>query len=201
MLSCCLGPRWDQRSPESLPRKSVREYIDVRVEFAEEHCRGDWYLVPFYLDPVRRLSSARSSGLLHCVLQQPAPAANKHTQASRTSPHRVVTAPIRPTAPPTPPPAPPSAPSRAAEFPRPPWVPRGRWAPRARPFSRASCELIQCRHIKPRGVGSGSTEIWPLTGFWPGRMYIDGRRSLIPGYNGQKPLVKFSLPQATMVWI
>ena len=43
---------------------------------------------------------------------------------------------------------------------------------------------------------SGSTEIWPLTGFWPGRMYIDGRRSLIPGYNRPDAFVLFSLPAA-----
>ena len=159
----------------------------------ESYCgmkRSIW--CPFYLDgaghnprPYSQPSCLRKSA-------SPGPSALVSAQALPAAP-----TPPGPRAPPPPATraASPPAPSRAAEFPRPPWVPRGRWAPRARPFSRASCELIQCRHIKPRGVGSGSTEIWPLTGFWPGRMYMGHGRSYQRNYHGQKPLVKLSLVQ------
>ena len=154
--------------------------------------------MPFLHEGKRCLSEARSSGRATRWGQEPAPAANKHTQASRTSPHRAAAAPMRPTAPPPPPPAPPSAPSRAAEFPRPPWVPRGRWAPRARPFSRASCELIQCprrivraAHREGAQVNGEMGEVRAL-----GRIHVRTCPEDLPnGFNGPQRLF-LSLPIA-----
>jgi hypothetical protein len=109
---------------------------------------------------VRGLSSARSSALLRPATKAAATAANKHRQPC-PAPQAAPTPP-GPRAPPPPATrtASPPAPSRAAEFPRPPWVPRGRWAPRARPFARCAPLAPAPLYRGSMRGGQGNTETY-----------------------------------------
>ena len=95
-------------------------------------------------------------------------------------------------------PAPPAGPSGAAGSGQPLGTLRSPPRPRggANRAGERAPPLLQ--YNSQRG-GSGSTEIWPLTNFWPGSMYIVLRWSLIPSYNRQNAVVKFSLPPPPFV--
>ena len=52
--------------------------------------------------------------------------------------------------------------------------------------------LRRSRTYNSQRGGSGSTEIWPLTNFWSGSIDIGLRWSLIPSYNRQNALTRWS---------
>ena len=166
----------DRLCPELLQSKAVPRTYARRASWRDLRMEEEWYLRALFLEKRchNTVLYARCSPLIQ--VQAPAPGRVLRHRPRRSPPHPRRHHPIPPTAPPPPPPAPPSAPSRAAEFPRPPWVPRGRWAPRARPFSRASCELIQCPRRIVRaahregaqvngkmGAAASSDRPWPRT--------------------------------------
>ena len=92
-------------------------------------------------------------------------------------------------------PAPPAGPSGAAGSGQPLGTLRSPPRPRGG-ANRAGERAPRSRTYNSQRGGSGSTEIWPLTNFWPGSMYIGLRWSLIPSYNRQNALVFYGLAQA-----
>ena len=150
IVRACPSParsqRWMQRCP---PRGFWGLPIEARLIYEASGAsrvvlrHGGVYLVPFLYEGKLRLSIARSSGLLNCALQQPAPAANKRSKGSRTSPHRAAAAPMRPTAPPPPAPAAPS--------------------PLGGPASSARCPPTLRSPPRPRGAANRAGErVTPL---------------------------------------
>ena len=89
-------------------------------------------------------------------------------------------------------PAPPAGPSGAAGSGQPLGTLRSPPRPRGG-ANRAGERAPPLPQYNSQRGGSGSTEIWPLTNFWPGSIYIVLRWSLIPSYNRQNALVNFSL--------
>ena len=91
-------------------------------------------------------------------------------------------------------PAPPAGPSGAAGSGQPLGTLRSPPRPRGG-ANRAGERVPRSRTYNSQRGGSGSTEIWPLTNFWPGSIYIVLRWSLIPSYNRQNAFVFYALIQ------
>ena len=152
---------------------------------------GDWY--PFFSKALGDEPTAGRNQTATKWSASPAPAGNQHQQASRRPSPPRAPLPRRRVRRGCADPAPPAGPSGAAGSGQPLGTLRSPPRPRGG-ANRAGERVPRSRTYNSQRGGSGSTEIWPLTNFWPGSIYIVLRWSLIPSYNRQNALVNFSLP-------
>ena len=128
--------------------------------------------------------------LLRRALANAAPAGNQHQQASRRPSPPRAPLPRRRVRRGCADPAPPAGPSGAAGSGQPLGTLRSPPRPRGG-ANRAGERAPRSPQYNSQRGGSGSTEIWPLTNFWPGSIYIVLRWSLIPSYNRPDAFVQY----------
>ena len=173
--------------------KDFSDFLGRPVDLLEEHCEECiWY--PFFPVASRGNPASGRAPLTPAAIATPALVRSSRGQARRRPSPRRAPPPRRRVRRGCAEPAPPAGPSGAAGSGQPLGTLRSPPRPRGganRAGERGPPPLPQ--YNSQRG-GSGSTEIWPLTNFWPGSMCIGPRWSLIPSYNRQNALVFYGLP-------
>ena len=147
---------------------------------------GDWY--PFSSSGLGANATSRRAHLTPPALQAAAPPRHSRRQASRRPSPPRAPLPRRRVRRGCADPAPPAGPSGAAGSGQPLGTLRSPPRPRGG-ANRAGERAPRSRTYNCQRGGSGSTEIWPLTNFWPGSIDIVLRWSLIPSYNRQNAFV------------